>query len=99
MDTNEFLARFESTYGTNYEYDWDEDLVQIYLSYSKKLDYALDCLCIEFEENSFSIYREFLYEDHYGPFLVVEICKEELLFFESMKRLLGQDQKVRIKTV
>ena len=91
MDTKEFLARFESTYGTNYEYDWDEDLGQIYLSYSKQLDYALDCLCIEFEENCFSIYREFLYEDHYGPFLVVEICKEELLFFESMKRLLGQE--------
>lgn len=91
MDTNEFLAKFENTYGTNYEYDWDEDLGQIYLSYSKKLDYALDCLCIEFEENCFSIYREFLYEDHYGPFLVVEICKEELLFFESMKRLLGQE--------
>lgn len=91
MDTNEFLAKFERTYGTNYEYEWDEDLGQIYLSYSKKLDYALDCLRIEFSENTFSIYREFLYLDHYGPFLVVEICKDEILFSESIKSILGQE--------
>lgn len=62
MDTNEFLTKFESIYNDSYEYELDEDLGQVYLSYSKKLDYALDCLCIEFNEDTFDIYREFLYE-------------------------------------
>lgn len=90
MDTNEFLTKFESIYNDSYEYELDEDLGQVYLSYSKKLDYALDCLCIEFNEDTFDIYREFLYEDHYGPLMVVEICKDEILFYESLKRILGR---------
>lgn len=87
MDVNAFIERFDSLYDKRYEYDWDEEICQIFMSYCIDQSCFLDRLFIDFHEDTYSIYRDFLYEDHYGPFSVIEICKDEILFTESIKRV------------
>lgn len=90
MESSVFFKKFDSLYSKHYEYDWDDDMEQLFISYCIDRSCHLEGLFIDIYEDSFSIYRDFLYEDHYGPFSVIETCKDEILFSESIKRVTGQ---------
>lgn len=87
MDLSAFFEKFDDLYSERYEYEWDDEMGQLFLSYSTEHNCILVGLTIDIDKNSFSIYHAFLYEDHYGPFSMIEICKDEILFEESVKRI------------
>lgn len=85
MTINEFIEKFAEEYDSDYEYEWDEDLRQLTLISNEKSDTTLS-ITIDLEENSYDIYREFLYEECYGQSVALEIIKEEMFFYECIKR-------------
>ena len=90
MTSDEFIKKFTETYDSDYEYEWDEDLREITVFCNKKTGTVLDCVKISLDADSFNIYREILFEDHYSHSITLEIMKEELLFYECVKRISGQ---------
>lgn len=90
MTSDEFIKKFTETYASDYEYEWDEDLREITVFCNKKTGTVLDCVKISLDADSFNIYREILFEDHYSHSITLEIMKEELLFYECVKRISGQ---------
>lgn len=87
MTITEFIEKFIDNYGSDYEYEWDEDLKQLTLISNKKADIGLGCIRIVFEDTKYNIYREFLYEDCYSHSVALEITKEEMFFYEYIKRI------------
>lgn len=86
MRIEEFIER----YGYKYKYDWDEydnDRISIYSD--SKTDIDVGHIVIEFFYDDYSVYKEFLYEDQYSPALTLNINRDELLFREGLKRVLG----------
>lgn len=94
MTSNEFVEEFAKTYGSDYEYEWDEDSKQLILLCNIKADIDIGCIKITLEENSYDIYREFLYEDCYSHSMTLEILKGEVLFCECIKRITGKQPHV-----
>ena len=90
MDNNAFFEKFDDFYSKHYEFDWDDETGELFISYCSDLNCILEGLIINIHEDTFSIYRDFLYEDRYGPFSIIETCKDEILFTESVKRIYKQ---------
>ena len=88
MNTVEFIKEFSSRYDKHYEFDCDSDMGIVYFSYSIDHCCALERLHLEFDEDIFSIYRDFLYEDCDSAFRVIETIKEEKVFIESLAWML-----------
>lgn len=94
MTSNEFIEKFAEAYGLDYEYEWDEESKQLTLLCNNKADIDIGCIKITIEESSYDIYREFLYEDCYSHSMTLEILKDEVLFCECIRRILGKQPHV-----
>ena len=86
MDSRKFIETFDSIYQDVYEYEWDEDLSRVTLWFSNEFNVDIQAIRIEYNGNRYSICREFLYEDYYGENTALLIAKEELLFYDCMKK-------------
>ncbi len=95
MNTVELIKEFSSRYDKHYEFDCDSDMGIVYFSYSIDHCCALERLHLEFDEDIFSIYRDFLYEDCDSAFRVIETIKEEKVFIESLRRIIGHEPEVQ----
>lgn len=89
MNIFEFIQKFDELFSKDFEYECDEYLGRITLFHNKKLNIPLDYLSVEFDEDSYSLFRDFVYTDSDGPLLSLETNKKEILFTESMKKILG----------
>lgn len=94
MMFNEFMQRFHEIYGDKFDYDWDEDLQQVTLLFCKSLGLTLEMIRLDFSEDSYSLYKEFLYEEAYDLFTALRVQKAALLFYESIKNTTGQTAEV-----
>lgn len=87
MDFSEFVKTFEKEYEQDYEYEIDETAESILLCAKPKQLLLFDVVRIEFEGDTFSIYKEFVYEDYASKFRAYLLCKEDLVFREALNRL------------
>jgi hypothetical protein len=86
MLINDFLSK----YGNKYEYDYDEDIPdRLELIYNLEKNLMLQTVTVleNEERGSFSIYREFLYEDSDSPLLSLLKHQDEILFLQALSKI------------
>lgn len=97
MTANEFIQKFKSLYENDFEYEWDEDLQQISFFFNIPLSMFFENITLDFEGDSYSLYREFLYEECDNKLSALSSQKEECLFYESLKETVEQVAEIAYK--
>jgi hypothetical protein len=87
-----FVNKYQSVYDLNTD-DFDD---RIEIMGNKETKSCYDNIVIEFEENTYNIYREFTYNDDISLFHTRDINEEQLVFIQMLGKTYGTPPKLEV---